>query len=66
MIANHLHFAMNLMVITITGDLRIVKNRKLRCLLSKGPKYREENTIDWDLNKKYLNYGSRRSCQEPE
>ena len=30
----------------ITGDLRIVKNRKLRRLLSKGPKYREENTID--------------------
>ena len=34
----------------ITGDLRIVKNRKLRNLLSKGPKYREQNTIDWDLN----------------
>ena len=38
----------------ITGDLRIVKNRKLRRLLSKGPKYREENTIDWDLNKNIL------------
>ena len=37
----------------ITGDLRIVKNRKLRRLLSKGPKYRE-NTIDWDLNKNIL------------
>ena len=34
----------------ITGDLRIVKNRKLKKLLSKGPKYREQNTIDWDLN----------------
>ena len=34
----------------ITGDLRIVKNRKLRRLLSKGPKYREHNNIDWDLN----------------
>ena len=38
----------------ITGDLRIVKNGKLRRLLSKGPKYREENTIDWDLNKNIL------------
>ena len=38
----------------ITGDLRIVENRKLRRLLSKRPKYREENTIDWDLNKKIL------------
>ena len=38
----------------ITGDLRIVKNRKLRRLLSKGPKYREENTIDWDLHKNIL------------
>ena len=38
----------------ITGDLRIVKNRKLRRLLSKGLKCREENTIDWDLNKNIL------------
>ena len=38
----------------ITGDLHIVKNRKLRRLLSKGPKYREENTTDWDLNKNIL------------
>ena len=38
----------------ITGNLRIVKNRKLRRLLEKGPKYREQNTIDWKLNKKIL------------
>ena len=38
----------------ITGDLRIVKNRKLRRLLEKGPKYREQNNIDWHLNKKIL------------
>ena len=38
----------------ITGDLRIVKNRRLRRLLEKGPKYREQNTIDWNLNKKIL------------
>ena len=54
MIANHLHFAMNLMVILLPRDLCIVKNRKLRRLLSKGPKYREKNTIDWDLNKNIL------------
>ena len=35
----------------ITGDLRIVRNRKLRRLLEKGPKYREQNNIDWHLNK---------------
>ena len=38
----------------ITGDLRIIKNRKLRRLLEKGPKYREQNTIDWKLNKRIL------------
>ena len=38
----------------ITGDLRIVRNRKLRRLLEKGPKYREQNNIDWHLNKKIL------------
>ena len=38
----------------ITGDLRIVRNRKLRRLLEKGPKYREQNVIDWKLNKMIL------------
>ena len=38
----------------ITGDLRIVRNRTLRRLLEKGPKYREQNTIVWKLNKKVL------------
>ena len=38
----------------IAGDLRIVSNRKLRCLLEKGPKYRKQNIIDWQLNKKIL------------
>ena len=33
-IANHLNFAMKLI-----GDLRIARNRKLRRLLSKKPKY---------------------------
>ena len=38
----------------ITGDLRIVTNRTLRRLLEKGPKYREQNIIDWHLNKMVL------------
>ena len=38
----------------ITGDLRIVKNRNLRRLLEKGPKYREQNTVDWKLNEKII------------
>ena len=38
----------------IIGDLRIVRNRKVRRLLEKGPKYREQNNIDWRLNKKIL------------
>ena len=32
----------------ITGDLRIISNRTLRRLLEKGPKYREQNIIDWE------------------
>ena len=38
----------------ITGDQRIVRNRRLSRLLEKGPKYGEENIIDWKLNKKIL------------
>ena len=38
----------------ITGDLRIINNRNLRRLRKKGPKYREQNTVDWKLNEKIL------------
>ena len=31
----------------VTGDLRIIKNAKLRKLLSKGPNYRENKTINY-------------------
>ena len=34
----------------VTGDLRIIKDTKLRELVNKGPSYREQNNIDWDLN----------------
>ena len=33
----------------ITGDLRVIENKKLRNLIAKGPNYREQNNIDWDL-----------------
>ena len=31
----------------VSGDLRIVKNSKLRKLLTRGPKYREPTPLDW-------------------
>jgi len=31
----------------VTGDLRIIENRKLRLLISKGPAYREKANINW-------------------
>ena len=36
----------------ITGDLRIISNKKLRKLISKGPNFREQNNINWDLCRK--------------
>ena len=36
--------------IHVTGDLRIIKDAKLRELVNKGPSYREQNNIDWNLN----------------
>ena len=36
--------------IVITGDLRIIKDGKVRELVNKGPSYREQNNIDWSLN----------------
>ena len=34
----------------VTGDLRIIKDAKVRGLVNKGPSYREQNNIDWGLN----------------
>ena len=36
----------------VTGNLKIIKNRKLRQLLLKGPSYREQNNINWEVNVK--------------
>ena len=35
----------------ITGDLKIVKDAELRGLIEKGPSYREQNYINWNVNK---------------
>ena len=36
----------------LTGNLNTIKDRKLRNLIKKGPKYREQNNINWDINSK--------------
>ena len=34
-----------------TGDLNIIKDAKLRSLIMKEPSYREQNAINWRVNK---------------
>ena len=34
----------------VSGDLRLIKNNRLRKLVAKGPKYREGKFINWELN----------------
>ena len=41
----------------VTGDLRIIKNGKLRKLFIKGPKYREPSMIDFSKARQCLNNG---------
>ena len=41
----------------ITGDLSIIPNDALRKLISKGPKYREQNKIAWGKDKKIIMNG---------
>ena len=36
------------------GDLTIIENESLYNILSKGPKYREPRSIDWNYNFKFL------------
>ena len=38
----------------ITGDLKIVTNKKLRKLLSKGPNFREKNSINFKIARKEI------------
>ena len=41
----------------MTGDLRIVENKKLRNLLIKGPTYREPVDINWNRVLKEIEIG---------
>jgi len=41
----------------VTGDLRIVENKKLRNLLIKGPTYREPVDINWNRVLKEIKIG---------
>ena len=36
----------------VTGNLSINKDSKLRQLIKKGPSYREQNNINWNVNAK--------------
>ena len=38
----------------ITGDLRIIENKKLCKIISKGPNYREPNNINWKKSKESI------------
>ncbi len=38
----------------IMGDLNIINYKKRRSLVSKGPKYREQNIINWNINKRII------------
>ena len=41
----------------VTGDLRIIENRDLRRLLSKGPNFREPRSINWNKCSEYISSG---------
>ena len=36
----------------VTGDLTIIRDAKLRSLVERGPSYREQNYIDWNINER--------------
>ena len=38
----------------VSGDLNMIKNDKLRELIKYGPKFREQNKINWNLNFKLI------------
>ena len=54
----------------VTGDLRIIRDVKLRELIRKGPNYREQNNINWEINvrhckaaiSKYRKKWARKEC----
>ena len=46
----------------ITGDLRIIENKHLRKLISKGPNYREPKTINWNKCRESIGKGLDAYC----
>ena len=36
----------------VTGHLKSIKDIKLRNMIAKGPNYREQNNINWNVNSK--------------
>ena len=36
----------------VTGDLNIIQDRALRHLLKRGPTFREQNNINWEINRR--------------
>ena len=36
----------------VTGDLKVIKDIKLRNMIAKGPNYREQNNSNWNVNSK--------------
>ena len=45
----------------MTGNLSLIKNNRLRALFSKGPKYREPKSVDWDKARECIRSGVK-SC----
>ena len=37
-----------------TGDLRIIENKKIHNIISKGPNFREPKSINWKKNKESI------------
>ena len=48
----------------VTGDLSLIANRKLRGIIRKGPNFREQNNIDWDLCLKLCLEGVRKYARK--
>ena len=50
----------------ITGDLRVIKNAKLRELVAKGPKYSEPNRSTGKLQKQCIDHYAKNCCKREQ
>ena len=48
----HVHISIYTAGHIVTGDLKLIKDIKLRNMIAKGPNYREQNNINWNVNSK--------------